>query len=99
MALGPFLRQILVAHGVMGHGEFQNPVKQQPGATGTSAVEAEHELVEVAGQVRHVHRSLVCFEQPAFCLERDSMSHSPGRRMLSHPQRRMVDEWLLAVTD
>src|SRR5258705_3473561 len=58
--LGTFLaRQVLVAHGVMGDGELQDPVKQQPAATGTSAGKAGHELLEVAGQVRRVQRSLV----------------------------------------
>ncbi len=36
-------------------------------------VKAERKLVEVTGQVRGVHRSLVGAEQPTFCQRRDSM--------------------------
>ena len=51
--------EILVAHGVVGDGEFEHPIEHHPAAAGAAAVEAEHELIQVAGQVRVVHRALV----------------------------------------
>jgi uncharacterized protein (TIGR03435 family) len=31
----------------VGHGEFKHPVEDHPAASGSSAVEAEHELIQV----------------------------------------------------
>jgi hypothetical protein len=45
-------------------GELENPVEDEASAAGGAAVEAEHELVEVALQVRPVDRSLVGAQQP-----------------------------------
>ncbi len=56
--------EILVAHGVVGDGEFEHPIGHHPAAAGAAAVEAEHELIQVAGQVRVVHRALVRAQQP-----------------------------------
>ena len=46
----------------MSHGEFEHPVEDHPAAAGAAPVEAEHELVQVARQVRVVHRSLMSAE-------------------------------------
>jgi hypothetical protein len=43
----------------MGDGELEDAVEDQTAATGTAAVEAEDELVEVAGQMGVVRRALV----------------------------------------
>jgi hypothetical protein len=47
--------EFLVAHWLVSDGEIENPEEHHPAAAGTAAVEAEHELVQVAGQVRAVH--------------------------------------------
>lgn len=47
--------EVLVAHQFMSDGEFEHPVEHLPAAAGMAAVEAEHELVQVAGQVHAVH--------------------------------------------
>ena len=57
----------------MGHGKLQDPVEQHPSAARAAAVEPEHELVQVAGQVRRIHRSLVGAQQPSFCKGRYSV--------------------------
>ena len=51
--------EVLVAHRVVGDGEFEHPKEDHPPATGTPTIEAEHELVEVAGQVRVVRGALI----------------------------------------
>ena len=37
--------KVLVAHRLVGSGEFEHPVEDHPAAPGASAVEAEHDLV------------------------------------------------------
>ena len=44
--------KVLVAYQVVGHRELEHAVEDHPAAAGAPAVEAEHELVQVAGQVR-----------------------------------------------
>ena len=56
--------KVLVAHRLVGSGEFEHPVEDHPAAPGASAVEAEHELIQVAAQVGGLHRSLVGAQQP-----------------------------------
>ena len=56
--------EILVAHRIRNDGQFEHPIEHHPAATGTAVVEAEHELIEVAGQVRVVHRTLMGTQQP-----------------------------------
>ena len=55
---------VVVAHRVVADGELEHPVEDQPAASRAAAVEAEHELVQVALQVRLVDRTLVGAEQP-----------------------------------
>jgi hypothetical protein len=45
-------------------GEFQHTVEDHPAAAGPAAVEPEHELVQVALQVRLVDRALMGAQQP-----------------------------------
>jgi len=56
--------QVLVADRVVNDGELKHPVEHHPAAAGAAAVEAEHEFVQVAGQVRVIHRALVGAQQP-----------------------------------
>ena len=56
--------KVLVAHRLVGNGEFEHPAEDHPAAPGASAVEAEHELIQVAAQVGGLHRSLVGAQQP-----------------------------------
>jgi hypothetical protein len=56
--------QVAVAHRVVGGGELEHAVEDEPAAARAAAVEVEHELVEVAGQVRRVDRALVGAQQP-----------------------------------
>ena len=58
--------QVAVAHGVVIDGELEDPVEQQAATAGTAAVETEHELVEVAGQVGVVDGALMGAQQPPF---------------------------------
>ena len=44
-----------VSDRLVAHGELENPVEDQTAAAGAATVEAEHELVEVAGQVGWIH--------------------------------------------
>jgi hypothetical protein len=48
----------------VGDSELEKPVEHHPAAAGTATVEAEHELIEVAGQMRTINRSLVCSQKP-----------------------------------
>ena len=56
--------EVSVAHRVVRDGELEHPVEHHPAAAGAAAVEAEHELIQVAGQVRGVDRALVRAQQP-----------------------------------
>ena len=51
--------EVSVAHRVVRDGELEHPVEHHPAAAGAAAGEAEHELIQVAGQVRGVDRALV----------------------------------------
>lgn len=57
--------EIVVAHRVVGEGEFKHSVEHHPAAAGATAVEPEHELIQVADEVRVLHRALVGAQQPA----------------------------------
>ena len=50
---------VAVAHRIVACSELQQPVEDEPAASRAAAVEAEHELVQVALQVRFVDRALV----------------------------------------
>ena len=56
--------EVSVAHRVVRDGELEHPVEHHPAAAGAAAVEAEHELIQVAGQVGGVDRALVRAQQP-----------------------------------
>src|SRR5213078_2527894 len=43
---------VVVAHGVVADSELEHPVEDEPAALRAAAVEAEHELVQVALQMR-----------------------------------------------
>ena len=73
--------EVPVADRLVPHGEPEDAVEDEPPAAGGAAVEAEHELVEVALQVRLVDRALVGAEQPSLG-ERGDPVHAgqqPGR--------------------
>jgi hypothetical protein len=53
-------------------GELEYAIEDKAAATGSAAVEAEDELIEVAGQVGLFHRALVGAEQPPL----DERSHA-----------------------
>ena len=53
------LDQLPVADGVVTNGQLQDAKEYQAAAAGSASVEPEYELVEVAIQVRDVHRTLV----------------------------------------
>jgi hypothetical protein len=55
---------VAVAHWVVPYGELQQPVEDEPTASRAAAVEAEHELVQVALQMRLLCRALVRAQQP-----------------------------------
>ena len=57
---------VAVTHGEMADGELEHPVEDQPSAAGVAAIEAEHEFVQIAVEVRLVRRPLVGAEQPPF---------------------------------
>ncbi len=66
--------EILIPHRPMSNSQFQYPVEQHSAAPGVAAVEAEHELVQVAGQVCRVHGSLVSAQQPSLGQGGDPMN-------------------------
>lgn len=57
--------QVAVAHRVVSDGEFEYAVEDHPAAAGPAAVEAKHELVEVALQMRLLDRALMGSQQPS----------------------------------
>ena len=63
--------EVSVADGPVADGELEDPVEHQAAAAGSATVEAEHELVEVAGQMGGVHRALVGAQQPPLDQRRD----------------------------
>ena len=54
-----------VAHRIVSYREFEHPIEHQPTAPGVPSVEPEHELVQVAGKVRVIGRSLMSAQQPS----------------------------------
>ena len=64
-ARAPSRDDVPVAHRGVRDGEFEDSVEHHSAATGSPAIEAEHELVQVAGQVRDIHRALMGPEQPS----------------------------------
>jgi hypothetical protein len=56
--------QVAVAHGVVVDGELEYTVEQRAATARAAAVEAEHELVEVVGQVGVVDGALMGAQQP-----------------------------------
>src|SRR3982074_102285 len=56
--------EILVANRVVGDGELEDAVEHQASAAGATTVEAEHELVQVVGQVSGVPGALVGAQPP-----------------------------------
>jgi hypothetical protein len=71
--------QVAVAHRRVSDREFEEAVKEHAAAPGAAPVEAEGEFVQVALQVRRVHRALVGAEQPPLCQRRDAMN--PGQQL------------------
>jgi len=57
--------QVSVAHRLVKDGELKDSIENEPAAARTTAVEAEHELVQVRLQVCRADRTLVGAEQPA----------------------------------
>jgi hypothetical protein len=57
--------EIPIPHRPVNNSQIQNPIEQHSAAPGVATVEAEHELVQGAGQVRSVHGSLVSAQQPS----------------------------------
>ena len=64
---------VLVSDRGVANGEFEHAIEQKPSATGRPPIEAEHELVEVVGQVRLIARTLVSTEQPPLRERGDAM--------------------------
>ena len=65
--------EIFVTHRFMHNGEFEHSVKHHPAAARTATIEAEDELVQVVGQVRPVHGTLVSTQQPSLGQRSDSV--------------------------
>ena len=53
----PIGDKLRVAQRIVSYSELEYPVEDHPAATRTAAVEAKHELVEIAGQVGGVNRT------------------------------------------
>jgi hypothetical protein len=68
----------LVAQRLVSDSEFKHAVEHHPAATGTSAVEAEHEFVQVAGQIGGYPLSPGAAQQPPFGQGRDPVH--PGQQ-------------------
>ena len=60
----PIGDELRVAERIVSYSELEYPVEDHPAATRTAAVEAKHELVEIAGQVGGANRTLVRSQQP-----------------------------------
>ena len=71
--------EVAVAHWGVADGEFEDAVEDHPAVAGSSAVEAEGELVEVALQVRRLDRALVGAQQPPLGQGRDAVD--PGQQL------------------
>jgi len=57
--------EILVTHRLMGDSELKHPVEHHPATLRSTTIEAEHELIQVSGQVGMVHCALVRAQQPS----------------------------------
>src|SRR6266568_1229585 len=55
---------VVVAPRAVADGQFEHPVEDEPAALRAAAVDAEHELVQVALQMRLVDRALMGAEEP-----------------------------------
>ncbi len=68
------LEQFVIPNRFVCDRHLHHPVEQHAAATRGSSVEAEDELVEIAGQVRAIHRPLVGAEQPALRQRSDTVN-------------------------
>lgn len=69
---------VSVAHRVVADCEFEYSVEHHPATPGVASVEAEHELVQVAGQMRVIDRALVGSQKPSLGQRGEAGSSSPG---------------------
>src|SRR5258707_7035240 len=58
---------VAVTHRIVACGEVQQPVEDEPAASRAASVEAEHELVQVALQMRLLDPALVGGQKPPLC--------------------------------
>jgi hypothetical protein len=69
--------EVAVAHGLVADRQFQCSEEEQAASPAVSVVEAEHELVEVAGQGGRGDRALMGAQQPP--LEQRGRAMDAGR--------------------
>jgi hypothetical protein len=91
--------EALATYWGVGDGEFEEAVEHNPTTARTAAVEAEHELIEVAGQMRTIDRSLVCSQEPPLgqrsppaALDGDQLDLPAALRMKRMGDRHSVNE-------
>jgi hypothetical protein len=65
---------VVVAHWVVAGRELEHSVEDEPAASRAAAVEAEHELVQVALQMRLVDRALMGAQKPPLGQRRDAVN-------------------------
>ena len=83
---------VVVAHGSVIDRELEHPVEDHPAATRVAPVEAEHELIEVAGQMGGVDRTLVSAQQPPLDQRRDAVDR--WQQLTGSSPRAAAARWL-----
>ena len=83
---------LVVSHGDMTDGELEHPVEDQPSAAGVAAIEAEHEFVQVAVEVRLVRRPW--WVPSSHRLAREATRCTPGSSSPGSSPRARAARWL-----
>ena len=81
---------VAVAHRVVAGGELEQPVEDQPAASRPAPIEAEHELIQVALQMRLLDRPLMGAQQPPLGQRGDPVHSSHTGDLRPRPGRVLI---------
>ncbi len=92
--------QVEVPHGIVTNSELEHSAEHESAAAGGTTVEAEHELIEVALQMRLVEPALVGTEQPSLRQRCDPMhTRQECAHILAGSARRALAPLIMRVAE
>lgn len=85
----------IVSHRASNNGLLEQPVKEQPARSGFSAVEPEHEFVEIKIKLAWLHRPMMGAHQPALKQRYDTVN--TGHRYMGWRRRTEMNRFAVFV--